>query len=54
MDMVYLSLYKTETAGKLAREINQTKPGMFEDMDMTVGKLESELKYAQNRDVAFS
>ena len=54
MDMVYDSLYKTETASKLVREINQTKPGMFQDMDMMVGKLLSELSYAQSSNIGFS
>ena len=54
MDMVYDSIYKTETASKLVREFNETKPGMFQDMGMMVGKLMSEISYAQSANIGFS
>ena len=54
MDIIYESVKSTTTAGKLAQEYNETKQGMFNDLDLVTGQLFDELVYVQGRDIRFN
>ena len=45
MDIIYESVGSKITAGKLAQEYNETKQGMFGDLDLITGQLFDELVY---------
>ena len=53
MDIIYESVRGKTTAGKLTQEYNETKQGMFDDLELVTGQLFDELVYVQGRNIRF-